>query len=502
MAVSRAIDDPDVVIRGFRPVYSSKLHRVYEVLLSDGNTLELVMPPPSMLKLLRSERQNIDFEAVIVQWLRTLLAAESPLSPGSARDEDEGDASSHRKDMERSTSSVTVSKQLQSEDLSSIDKSELLALLPELVTRPVTSTTLDAPYSIWRPRSGMAINSQAPDCLTKTLRAEIDIRLGELTRQFAKIQSPTTRFGHAATVLASAEPVASTKHGTRSSTPSASGSAEGSRTWSAAFNLMFEGVLRDAEDMGIMLAYSMIRKHLTRFSYMLDDVTVPSLVLVDGMEDQNALVFVVPTHTTEKETQRTSTRARPHGDERSSEEGKQREEREEGASPLCHDLEGKGGHPTPEVACEPKYQVVGLRDWSNAVFGDPLLSTAFSNNPSKELLNGFYGSKTDNHQSPNPKSEEKNDSTKTRLLLYQAYHATVAIVTEFYRPQSDSTARELAGRRKLTEALMKLEEVEDDPKHSRHRRPSGEMSPAKKLKVEEKEAPSSSRRHETTTKEA
>ncbi|KAJ9158031.1 hypothetical protein NKR19_g3755 [Coniochaeta hoffmannii] len=294
MAVSRAIDDPDVVIRGFRPVYSSKLHRVYEVLLSDGNTLELVMPPPSMLKLLRSERQNIDFEAVIVQWL----------------------------------------------------------------------------------------------------------------------------------------------------------------------------------------------------------------LLVDGMEDQNALVFVVPTHTTEKETQRTSTRARPHGDERSSEEGKQREEREEGASPLCHDLEGKGGHPTPEVACEPKYQVVGLRDWSNAVFGDPLLSTAFSNNPSKELLNGFYGSKTDNHQSTNPKSEEKNDSTKTRLLLYQAYHATVAIVTEFYRPQSDSTARELAGRRKLTEALMKLEEVEDDPKHSRHRRPSGEMSPAKKLKVEEKEAPSSSRRHETTTKEA
>jgi hypothetical protein len=44
----------------------------------------------------------------------------------------------------------------------------------------------------------------------------------------------------------------------------------------------------------------------------------------------------------------------------------------------------------------------------------------------------------------------------------------------------------LAARRKLTEVLRKLEEVDDEPKGSRRRRPSGEMSPAKKLKADEK----------------
>ena len=79
------------------------------------------------------------------------------------------------------------------------------------------------------------------------------------------------------------------------------------------------------------------------------------------------------------------------------------------------------------------------------------------------------------------------------FLVFEVPRYVILFALFALMPRRRAPTREFAGRRKLTEALMKLEEVEDDPKHSRHRRPSGEMSPAKKLKSEEKEAPSSSR---------
>ena len=107
------------------------------------------------------------------------------------------------------------------------------------------------------------------------------------------------------------------------------------------------------------------------------------------------------------------------------------------------------------------------------------MSTAFGNNPSSALLAGFHSTMNSNHMST---TAQQRDASETRLLLYQAYHATVSIVTEFYRPRSESTARELAARRKLTEVLMRLEEVKDGLERSRHKKPSGETSLAKKPK--------------------
>jgi hypothetical protein len=57
------------------------------------------------------------------------------------------------------------------------------------------------------------------------------------------------------------------------------------------------------------------------------------------------------------------------------------------------------------------------------------------------------------------------------MLLYRCFRAVVTIVTEYYRPQSDSSRRELEGRRKLTSALGEIEKlgttVSDTPKRRR-----------------------------------
>lgn len=488
MAVSKALGDPDTTIRALRTVHSSRLHRIYVVVLSDGRTLELVMPPPSMSRLLRSERQLLESEAAVVQWLSTLLSQESHASPGSTQDEEEEDTSADRTGRDGMRSGGTSNQQHPAESGLPQGRSRLLRLLPQLVGRTVGSADLGAGFSIYQPRVGTPIAS-LPRPLTNLERVDVDFQLGELIRQFAGVQSPTGRFGQAVSVLASTKPIPGTGDGTRSPTPSASGPPGGSRTWSAAFNLMFEAVLRDAEDMAIMLAYPVVRKHLVRLSYLLDEVTVASLVFVDGMEDNNVLVAYGPANKHGATRGGLGSRWRDSSKrsrDSSAEEGGKEAGAKELAGSALDDTVCDGGKPAPTVGVERKTEVVGLRDWSNGVFGDPLLATAFSNSPSPHLLDGFYGTTT-SREAQTSSMEERDATARTRLLLYQAYHATVSIVMEFYRPQSESSMRELAARRKLTEALMKLEEVGDDPKGSRHRRPSGEISPAKKLKPDEVE---------------
>ncbi|KAJ5095356.1 Aminoglycoside phosphotransferase [Penicillium alfredii] len=55
----------------------------------------------------------------------------------------------------------------------------------------------------------------------------------------------------------------------------------GKRSWREAFCILFEGVLRDAEDMFIHLPYSEIRHELARLAPALEEVTLPRLVVVD-----------------------------------------------------------------------------------------------------------------------------------------------------------------------------------------------------------------------------
>ena len=260
---------------------------------------------------------------------------------------------------------------------------------------------------------------------------------------------------------------------------------EGTETWSGAFHLMLEGILRDGEDMAVMVNYSAIRRNFKRFRHLLDLVTVPRLVVIDGGDESNVLVSSLPPPSP-KYT------AIADNDTGKNEETKGKED-------------GDGA-----------MVFAGIRDWSACVFGDPLLATVFNDTTiSPSFLEGFNhstkvttateittaepssSSPPSLSSQPTPLALDKAmiDDVETapiRQLLYQVYHASVNVIKEFYRPRggNESSRRELEARKKLTEALARLELVPEQDIQSlskrsyRASRLSGEMSPAKRIKEE------------------
>jgi hypothetical protein len=178
---------------------------------------------------------------------------------------------------------------------------------------------------------------------------------------------------------------------------------KGSQTWSEAFNLLLEGIFRDGEDMAVLLPYDTLRNHYQRLSWRLDAITLPRLLILDAGSETNLMI-------------------------------------ERG----CED--GPEGSPGVESA-----QLTGLRSWSQGVFGDPLLSICFED-PSEGFWEGWREGGDD--------IIEDGENAEVRMLLYRCFRAVVSIVAEYYRPQGDSSRRELEGRRKLTSALAEMEKID------------------------------------------
>ncbi|KAF3905603.1 hypothetical protein AA313_de0209939 [Arthrobotrys entomopaga] len=101
-------------------------------------------------------------------------------------------------------------------------------------------------------------------------------------------------------------------------------------SWRSAFLSIFEAIMRDAEDLFISIPYEVLRWHVGRLSYALDDVKVPQLVCYDLCEAHRAIV-----------------------DERTG-------------------------------------RLNGLLDFERAIWGDPLMETSFGE-PSLAFLNGYGG---------------------------------------------------------------------------------------------------------------
>jgi hypothetical protein len=115
------------------------------------------------------------------------------------------------------------------------------------------------------------------------------------------------------------------------------------------------------------------------------------------------------------------------------------------------------------------------------VFGDPLLSNAFDD-PGEGFLEGWRECGDD--------IIEDGENAEVRVLLYRCFRAVVSIVTEYYRPQGDSSRRELEGRRRLTSALAELEKIDIAASDAlkRQRSTSKESESSKRQKVEEERA--------------
>jgi hypothetical protein len=298
----------------------------------------------------------------------------------------------------------------------------LAALVPKLLKHASSNREMAYPYSIFEPTAGVPLSTVAI-YLSLPERRFIDKQIGLMARALASFKSPSDGFGAVSRVL----PDPFTK---LSPTPTPTDlEISGSKFWSEAFHGLLEGVLRDGEDKAVLLPYEVIRAHHKRLSYHLDSVLTARLVVLDIGNDRNIMV-------------------------------------ERGL-----DEEGSVKPPTEGV------RLVGLRSWSQGVFGDPLLADCFDE-PSESCLEGWREGGED--------IIEDEENAQARMLLYRCFRAVVSIVTEYYRPQSDSSRRELEGRRKLTSALAEIEKlgttVSDAPKRTRS--VTSDVEGSKRQKVE------------------
>ena len=315
------------------------------------------------------------------------------------------------------------------------DLTELLGLIPSLLTHcqlpnrprngvwpPTPLPRHDLPYTlVFQPvvPSVPAVHRQP--AFSHRDRDRIDFQVGRLARTLSRLTSPNGNFGTVAQVL----PVFQARPLVPDMTPFQTQPA-----WSTAFRNMLEQSLVDGQDMAIQLPYGTIRAEVERLLPALDKVTKPRLVVVNAASYSNVLVPATPEH---------------------------------------HGADGAA--------------VTGLIDWSNCIFGDPLFMQVFSERPSDSFLRGLNGNNegdnvrvaataielppdvgSDGYYGGYDGGYDGGDSEYARgarLLLYQCYHHVTSVVREFYRPQQDSTPREMAARRRLTETLVRLSEIDD-----------------------------------------
>lgn len=354
---------PGAAIGAVKEIKSTLLPRLYSVRMTDELPLLIAINPDLSVRLLRHESTVMASEASVVQFLseeaKRSESHESTRSPGGK------------------------------EDALSI---RYLGLVPKLLEHCSDSRASAFPYSIFKPTPGIVISMLSPPLDTSSRRS-VDKEVGGLARGLASRTSPTGTFGMASRILL----------GSSSKMLSAKPKVSGSETWSEAFRTLLEGVLRDGEDMSILLPYETIRTHYKKMCWRLDAIKTPRLAVINVNSDDNVMV-------------------------------ERRLTKNESTKPV-------------ESA-----KLTGLRNWSQGVFGDPVLSSCFDD-PSEEFLQGW--------RDGGEEVIEDKENMNGRLLFYQCYRAVVTIVTEFYRPQSNSD-RELDGRRRLTNALRKLSDMLND----------------------------------------
>ncbi|KAF8866087.1 hypothetical protein BDZ45DRAFT_700740 [Acephala macrosclerotiorum] len=396
---------PDVTLNSAEELKSTQLAKLYTLKMSDEKILVLSFAPSLAVRLLRQEATILSSEAILInfiaesnlRWDKKKEVASSPKSKAKAEDEEEDDEEDER---ERSAG--------------------LLGLVPKLLKHSSNNREMAYPYTILEPTPGEPLSNLSPQPSASD-RRNIDEQVGSMARALADLISPADTFGMVNKVLT--DPY-------RPVSPTAP-PIVGSKTWSEGFNTVLEGILRDGEDMSVLLPYEVIRSHFQRLSYRLDAVTLPRLVVLDIHDPKNVMVERDPD---DEETMLPSENIR----------------------------------------------LTGLRSWSQGVFGDPLIANCFED-PTEGFQEGWHTAGED--------IIEDEENLETRLLLYRCYRAVVEIVTEYYRPKPDSSRRELAGRRKLTQVLAELEKVDivNDDAIKRVRSSSTDDESSKRIKIEAKD---------------
>lgn len=357
---------PDMTLGTVDELPSTQLPRLYTLNMSNDNKLLLSFAPSLAVRLLRHETTLQYSEATLVHFLDTSNQKARGFNTNGLGD---------MEDIEHDKAFVKL------EDV-----------VPKLLKHSSNNREMAYPYTIFESTSGKPLSALSV-CLSVPECRLIDKQIGSLTRSLASLTSPNGTFGTAARVLP--DPF--------KQSPSSASVSEGSTTWTEAFNTLLESILRDGEDMAVLLPYDLVRSHYQRLSWRMDAIKLPRLILLD-LGERNVMI-------------------------------------ENGIK------EGSSQIPIESL------RLTGLRNWSQGIFGDPLLSSVFES-PSEGFLEGWEAGDDEDDLI------EDTGNAEVRLLLYRCYRAVVGIVTEYYRPQSDSSRRELEHRRNLTAALSELEKVD------------------------------------------
>ncbi|KAI0121645.1 hypothetical protein BJ170DRAFT_687881 [Xylariales sp. AK1849] len=474
---------PNVAIESIQPLPSSRPQRDIGVKVSDGRTFLFALPPSPMLRLLRSEQWLVLSETLVIRWVSRKVLEYVP------KDERVSIRYLIEAEPRKGSPERPVNTKIDQTSTKS-SKQSLLRYLPALITHASSDPRLGTAFSFSEPTRGSSIAS-LPEPLTAAEKKTTDFQKGQLVRRIASFASPNSRFGPAVAIIDSTPSRGS------SSTPALVGSG-GVETWTNAFLALVEGVLRDGEDASVMISYSSIRGHVRRLSHLLDAVTQSRLVVLDAGNDANVLVS---RSTNPSESDRPVVAARPatklnttpQAIPRSKDRGTSRAKGKEKDTQDRHDGGSESHERTADSASEdeksieaPGIEITGLYDWSNCLFGDPLMTSIFSQDPSPNFLRGFqhpsHDSAAGRHAATPPDYDElveDRENAPIRLLLYECYHAAVYVVKQFYRPSADSRKHEIAARRRLTSVLNKLAEV-DETTGKRPRTASTEIWPVKK----------------------
>ncbi|KAI5854089.1 hypothetical protein GGS23DRAFT_590736 [Durotheca rogersii] len=484
---------PHVAVESISLLPPDRLLRSFSIKISDDRVLLLSLPPPRTQRILRSEQAAILSEYLATKWILEEVLKPTHQVEATPREateiQSQADHPSGPREREANVGEMRNST------------GNILRYLPILITHSSLTTELGVPFNLFEPTRGVPISGLTTP-LTRAERGAIDFQQGMLLRQLLALTSPNGRFGLATAVVGPLETAAELP-GTRQ-TPLG---CRGASTWRNAFHSLLEGVLRDAEDMAVTISYEPIRAHFNRISHVLDGVTTARLVVLDASNEANVLLS--RSTKSAKDGDGTNPRSALGPVSKKSETETEAATKEQtGTHEEKRESQGEDlpRHQAPTIT------VTGLRDWSNCIFGDPLMAEVFSLGPTPEFLRGFNqrrdGSLSSSASGPVvwsstadvPGQEsvgegeslpydgdviEDRENARARLLLYECYHATVHVVEQFYRPGRNSSEREIAARRRLTAVLAKLEDFDEMTGDKRARRPSGAPTwPVKKVKAD------------------
>ncbi|KAI1117787.1 hypothetical protein F5Y14DRAFT_439073 [Nemania sp. NC0429] len=478
---------PSIRVEAIALIPTKRPLRTFKVKLADERILTLHLPPLPA-KLLRSEQWMLQSEAALLEWLSKDASKYRSRSTGTLDEKDVGQSSQRESSLKGWTSQPAPDALLPLED-------RLLSYLPTLVKHSASSKETGSAFSLFEPTLGDPISSLGKP-LTRAERHSINFQKGRLVRHIANVKSPNGRFGLPVTVFRQSQ----TPENTQREARECKLDSDGANSWRRTFHILLEAILRDGEDQAVTISYQLLRTIFDRFGHLLDAVKTSRLVVCDADEDDIVLVSRSERTMPKKEQQQ---QQEWEGQETTAKVKMEEPDDDSfSATNLSTGFNAYMDDNDEDAAASIK--LTGLRDWSACIFGDPLFATVFSH-ATPEFDRGFRQSQskseeTEEEAPPRAIKKEKKEkdssddedrkgqkqklkqrlekqpqkqyrygpdiiddpaNAATRILLYECYHATVSIVKQFYRPDADSSERELAARRRLVAALAKLNRVGD-----------------------------------------